>query len=121
MNMKKYIYILAASVMAFTSCDEILDKSPLDTFADENFWTGEGNVESYANTFFNNFSGYGNGGGGGTFYFPTLNDNQAGSGFRDWNYSDNLVSNGDWDSAYEEIRRACILINRVSEIGRAHV
>ena len=27
MNMKKYIYILAASVMAFTSCDEILDKS----------------------------------------------------------------------------------------------
>lgn len=114
MNMKKYIYILAASLMAFTSCDEILDKSPLDTFADENFWTGEGNVESYANTFFNNFSGYGNGGGGGTFYFPTLNDNQAGSGFRDWNYSDNLVSNGDWDSAYEEIRRACILINRVS-------
>lgn len=117
MNMKRLIYIFAASFMAlatFTACDDILNKSPLDTFADSNFWTSEGNVSSYANTFFNQFTGYGNGSGTGDFYFPTLNDNQISSGFRDWNYSNYLTTNSDWNSGYSEIRRSNIMIDKVA-------
>src|SRR5574344_452519 len=117
MNMKRLIYIIAASFMALatlSACDDILNKGPLDTFADENFWTSEGNVQSYANTFFNQFAGYGNGSSYGDFYFPTLNDNQIGSGFSDWNYSNYLTTNSDWNSGYSEIRRSNIMIDKVA-------
>ena len=115
--MKRLIYIIAASFMALatlSACDDILNKGPLDTFADENFWTSEGNVQSYANTFFNQFAGYGNGSSYGDFYFPTLNDNQIGSGFSDWNYSNYLTTNSDWNSGYSEIRRSNIMIDKVA-------
>ena len=68
--MKKIIYSLTASLALIAtaqSCDSILDKAPLDSFADANYWTSESNVEVYANTFFNNFVGYGNGGGSGSY------------------------------------------------------
>ena len=92
----KFIAAGVITIASVASCDSILDKSQLDAFEDNNFWSGEGNVESYANTFFNEFVGYGNGGGSGSFYFPTLNDNQAGSSFRDWNYSNYMVTNSNW-------------------------
>ena len=110
------ILIAGMAMTLFTACDKMLDKAPLDTFADGNFWTKEANVEAYANTFFNNFVGYGNAGGSGSFYFPTLNDNQAGAEFRDWNFDNVLVSNSDWTSPYSEIRRANILIGRVEKM-----
>ena len=56
--MKKFIiYITSgiAAAMTFASCDKILNKDPLDSFADANFWSSEGNVEAYANTFYNQF------------------------------------------------------------------
>lgn len=109
----KFIAAGVITIASVASCDSILDKSQLDAFEDNNFWSGEGNVESYANTFFNEFVGYGNGGGSGSFYFPTLNDNQAGSSFRDWNYSNYMVTNGSWTGGYESVRRANIMINRV--------
>ena len=110
------ILIAGMAMTLFTACDKMLDKAPLDTFADGNFWTKEANVEAYANTFFNNFVGYGNSGGSGSFYFPTLNDNQAGAEFRDWNFDNVLVSNSDWTSPYSEIRRANILMNRLEKM-----
>lgn len=117
--MKRFIsciVITVAALLTFSACNKMLDKAALDAFADDNFWTKESNVEAYANTFYNNFAGYGNGGGGGSFYFPTLNDNQADASFRDWNYNNVLVSNSDWTSPYSEIRRANILIARVEKM-----
>ena len=116
-NIYKFIAVGVLTVATAASCDSILNKSQLDSFEDGNFWSGEGNVESYANTFFNEFLGYGNGGGSGSFYFPTLNDNQAGSSFRDWNYSNYTVTNGSWTSGYQEIRRANIMIDRVGKMS----
>lgn len=113
------IVITVAALLMFSACNKMLDKAPLDSFADDNFWTKEANVEAYANTFFNNFAGYGNSGGGGSFYFPTLNDNQADASFRDWNYNNVLVTNSDWTSPYVEIRRANILISRVEKMDIA--
>ena len=102
------------ALATLSACDDILNKGPLDTFADSNFWTSEGNVSSYANTFFNQFTGYGNGSGSGDFYFPTLNDNQISSGFRDWNYSNYLTTNSDWNNCYSEIRRSNVMIDKVA-------
>lgn len=113
------IVITVAALVTFSACNKMLDKPALDSFADDNFWTKESNVEAYANTFYNNFAGYGNGGGGGSFYFPTLNDNQADASFRDWNYNNVLVSNSDWTSPYVEIRRANVLIARVEKMDLA--
>lgn len=107
------IVVLGAVLSA---CNDMLDKAPLDDFADANFWTSEANVEAYANTFFNNFSGYGNSGGAGSYYFPVLNDNQAYSAFKDWDYVNVVTDNDDWEDPYEEIRRANVLINRVEKM-----
>ena len=82
-NMKKLYTICAAlSLVAFVGCDNILDKEPIDQFTKDNFFTSETNVSSFANYFYNEFTGYGTGGGSGAFYFNTLNDDQASSGFQ---------------------------------------
>ena len=99
--MKRIIYTFTASlalIAAVQSCDSILDKAPLDSFAD-------------------NFVGYGNGGGSGSYYFPTLNDNQADATFRDWNFINNIADNTDWSDPYVEIRRANIMINRLGRMS----
>ena len=77
--MKRINYIIGLSLLSLstlTGCDSILDKDPLDKFTNNNFWTNASNVEGYANTFYNEFTGYGNGGGAGLFYFKTLSDQE---------------------------------------------
>lgn len=83
----KKIYTFGAALSAavlLISCNNILDKGPLDTFSNDNFWISENNVSSYANTFYNDFTGYGNGSGSGDSYFNALNDNQVGSSYTEW-------------------------------------
>ena len=71
--MKKIKYIACLLSLAVVSgCDSILDKGPLDSFTNDNFWTGEGNISGYANAFYEQFLGYGNGNGYGDFYFCLL-------------------------------------------------
>jgi hypothetical protein len=116
--MKKLSYILMIlSVVCLASCSKVLDKAPLDSFTDANFWSSEANVQAYANRFYEEFTGYGNGSGSGDFYFPTLNDDQAGASFRDWDYTSVPASIGLWGGCYSEIRRANILIDRVAAMS----
>ena len=112
----KYI-VLALSFVAVLSCNKFLDKKPLDKFTDDNFWTSENNVQTFANTFYGQFSGYGNGGGSGVFYFPTLNDNQASNGFTQWSYTNVPASISLWSSGYTELRRANLMIDRIPGIA----
>lgn len=112
----KYLLGLTLIALLFSSCEKVLDKQPLDQFTNDNFWTSEANVEVFANYFYSTFTGYGNGSGSGDFYFPTLNDNQAASGFALWNYTSVPSSNSTWSSCYTEIRRANILIEKVPGI-----
>lgn len=115
--MNRLILSLIASLMLlFTACDDFLDKGPLDTFTDENFWTSENNVTGYANTFYEEFTGYGNAGGTGLYYFRTLNDDQAGNTFTDWTYSNVPSSSGNWRGPWVEIRRANILLENVDNV-----
>jgi hypothetical protein len=97
-------------------CDSVLDKGPLDSFTNDNFWTNASNVEGYANTFYNQFTGYGNGSGTGLFYFKTLSDDQAGNSFSDWDHKNNLVTNSTWKNCYVEIRRANVMIENTPNI-----
>lgn len=118
--MKRINYIIGLSILSlstFTGCDSILDKTPLDKFTNDNFWSNARNVESYANTFYNEFTGYGNSGGSGLFYFKTLSDDQAGSSFADWDQKDKLVTNSTWKDSYIEIRRANIMLENIPRIA----
>lgn len=110
------IYITAA-IVALTSCNDFLDKGPLDTFTNDNFWTNESNVTGYANTFYQNFLGYGNAGGSGLFYFRTLSDDQAGGSFADWTFQNVPASNTNWRDGWIEIRRANILLENVDKVN----
>ena len=109
--------ILMLSVLAVTSCDKFLDKKPLDQFTDDNFWTSETNVQTFANNFYDEFTGYGNAGGSGVFYFQTLNDNQASSGFAQWTYQNVPASVSLWSSNYTALRRANLMIARIPGIA----
>lgn len=113
----KYLLGITLIALLFTGCEKALDKKPLDQFTNDNFWTSETNVEVYANKFFDAFTGYGNGGGSGDFYYPTLNDNQAASGFALWNYTSVPATNNTWRDCYVEIRRANIMIEKIPGIA----
>lgn len=118
--MKKINYIIGLGLLlvsVLTSCDSILDKEPLDRFTNDNFWANSGNVEGYANAFYNEFSGYGNSGGQGLFYYKTLSDDQAGNSFTDWEQKGSTTTSATWKSCYEEIRRANIMIENVPKIS----
>lgn len=84
--MKKINILCLLSLLVFAGCDDILDKGPLDTFTNTNFWKNEGNISGYANAFYEDFTGYGNGTGFGDFYYKTLSDDQGASSFAQWTY-----------------------------------
>ncbi len=115
--MKRIIlYICLLSAMTFTACDNFLDREPLDTFTNGNFWTSENNVTGYANSFYDQFLGYGNGSGTGDFYFRTLSDDQAGNAFTDWTFTNVPASSTVWKGGWIEIRRANILLENVDKV-----
>lgn len=78
--MKKLFIYGTMALMALTSCNDFLDKAPLDAFTNTPaYWSNTSNLDNQCNTFYNNYSGYGNGSGGGWFYFKTLSDDQVDS------------------------------------------
>lgn len=110
-----YICLIFSLLLCATSCEKVLDKKPLTQFTNDNFWTSESNVEMYANYFYNEWTGYGNGNGQGVFYYHTLNDNQVGRSFT--TFTVNVpATDGTWSSCYTEIRRANIMIEKVPTI-----
>ncbi len=113
--MKKIILSLMAAMVLFTSCD-LLNNDPYDSFTKNNFFTSETNVEMYTNYFYAEWSGYGNNGSYGTFYFPTLNDNQAVTGITPWDFTTISATDGTWDASYEEVRRANILLENLDGV-----
>ena len=111
--MKKIVIAaIALSTLALSGCDNLLDKQPMDQFTDGNFWTSKDNVEAFANRFYDSFSGY-----SGAFYFPTLNDNQGVVGLSDWNYKTVPASISLWNSNYQALRRANLMIDRVPNVA----
>lgn len=115
--MKKINIIIVSIALLLGSCSDFLDKGPLDTFTNDNFWTSEKNVIGYANTFYEDFLGYGNAGGTGLFYFRTLSDDQAGGTFADWTFQNAPASSTGWRDSWIEVRRANILLENVDKVN----
>ena len=116
----KKIYIigaLAVAGMSLNGCSDFLNDNryPLSSqTANPEFWSNPVNVQNQVNTFYNDFTGYGNGTGSGTFYFSTLSDDQCGRrDFSDWTFKDVPPSSTSWSAPYEEIRRANLVIEGV--------
>ena len=119
-----YNILLASWIVAFSSCEKFLDRTPLTSESDETAWNSEDNVRLYANKYYTDFfSGYG------------LNfDAQGGAPLLSYNNSDDVLTlgaqanitravpnTGIW--SYTMIRSVNILLDRVEnrKIGRAHV
>jgi len=108
---KSVLYALATSVMVLASCDDMLDKTPRSEFSNTPaFWSNSNSVESYSNTLYENYSGYGQGGSGGWFYFKSLSDDQADPNFENWTFTTIPNASSYWSSAFTEIRRCNYII-----------
>ncbi|WP_339710575.1 RagB/SusD family nutrient uptake outer membrane protein [uncultured Kriegella sp.] len=55
-----YFIILTITIgIMFNSCEkEVLDRTPLDTISNTEFWTSEGDLQLYLNTLYDNFPGW---------------------------------------------------------------
>jgi hypothetical protein len=99
-------------VFILGSCSKELNVDTPDQFSDENFWTTENNVRSYAWGFYDLFTGFGTGTTG-DFYFSSLTDDQAAATFQ--NFAVNVpTTSGDWNWTY--IRKANIMLERVDRV-----
>ena len=108
---KSIIYALAASALVLTGCDDFLDKDMRSGFTNNPaFWNNANNVQTYLNTMYGDFSGYGQGGSGGWFYFKSLSDDQANPNFDNWEFTTIPQKSSYWSSSFEEVRRANYMI-----------
>ena len=106
---------LLCLLFSFSACNKMLDKSPLDRFENDiEFWNNASNVEGITNSFYNSFTGYGNDGGYGLFYFKTISDDQIGNPYNEWEYTSVPATSSVWNNGWEQIRLANIIISNVS-------
>lgn len=109
--MKKLFIYGTMVLMAMTSCDDFLDKAPLDAFTNTPaYWSNESNLENQCNTFYNNYMGHGQGDIHGWFYFKTLSDDQVDYTSTIWTYTNVNATATEWSEPFTEIRRANYII-----------
>ena len=111
------IFFLAAACTSLTACNDMLDKTPLDSFSDDNFWTSAKNVEGYANIFYNDFDGYSKERAVGAnlkFYWQKLSDDMVCNSFSDWYYKAVPALDNNWKEGYKEIRRTNVMLERIA-------
>lgn len=104
----KYIWALAGVMVLGTSCNDIIDLSPKDSFTDESYWTSVDDLEKYANRFYTNLGGAGNGG-------DTQSDNRVTTNYDTWLFNEYLVENaGDW--SWGNIRNLNFFMTRYQRV-----
>ena len=97
---------LGVALISLSSCDDMLTKSERTKFElGPEFWSNTNQVASYSNVLYENYSGYGQGGGSGWFYFKSLSDDQVNPSFDDWMFTTVPGTSTYWSSPYTEIRR----------------
>ena len=107
-----HIYAFVFAVITLASCNSFLDVEPRDKFIDNpDFWGSENMVASYCNYFYSSYSGYGQAGDYGDFYFTSLSDDQCDPNFENWTFTSVPGSSSQWSSHWTEIRRANYAIN----------
>lgn len=105
---KSMLYIIAASALMLSSCNDLLDKNPRDTFTNQpSFWSNENLVNSYSNGFYNFY------GSASSFYFDDLNDDQVEPSFANWTYRTIPGKAAAWSDRFTFIRRVNYLLDNL--------
>lgn len=113
--MKNKIITLFLVAFAFASCNEYLDRTPLDSNSDATNWTSESALEIYAWSLYGNFEGYGSGWTRGQYLSESMSDDYVQTDYsKPTEYAPS--SNSVWEASYVEIRRANILLSRVDVV-----
>ena len=111
------LFALTLILAVTTSCEDYLNRGSKVKFTDENYWTNESNVKTFAYGFYDRFMGYGNGSStNGDFYWSTFSDDQALHSGIDLFPLSAAASNTNWDNAYIYIRKANLLLERVEKV-----
>ena len=117
--MKKILTFASIALLGLglASCDDFLDNEryPLTSIPNTpEYWNNSSNVDAQCNYLYENFTGYGNAGGTGWFYFRTLSDDQAGNSFTTWHTTGAVpATNSTYNSNFIEIRRCNFIIDNV--------
>jgi len=109
-SFNKVLLIASLLIVASSGCKKYLDKHPLDSFSDADFWTGEDNLRAYSWEFYSLFKGYGNGSGQGDFYFTSFNDDQADPSLQIFE-ANASASNAAWNFYW--VRKANLMLTRI--------
>lgn len=118
--MKKTIFTLviaALAVLGLSSCKDYLDLKPLDSNSDATNWTSESSLETFAWKFYGRLSelSYGSGWTRGQYHGETLTDDYATETFTE--FTKNVPNSGGvWNTNYDRIREANILIARIEQV-----
>lgn len=115
----KNTYILSAVALAgavvLSSCDDFLEDNRYPEAQIVNnalYWNNSSNCQLQVDRFIDEINpGYGSGGSYGWFYFKTLNDDQVGSSFSDWDFLQTPSTNGDW--SFTQVRGANYILQGV--------
>lgn len=116
--MKKIIStaLIAIAGLALTGCDQLLDDNRYPETQVVNsplYWSNPDNCQFQVNRMLQYFYGYGNGNSTGSFYFSNLSDDQCGTGFVDWKFTNIPVSDGSYSTPYTVIRGCNYIIQGV--------
>lgn len=118
--MRNKFYMLAMAAVAaigLSGCSDYLDKKPLDSNSDDTNWTSESALEIYSWKFYGYLSSmsYGSGWTRGQYHGETLTDDYATESFTE--FTKNVPnSSSAWNTPYDRIREANILLSRVDRI-----
>lgn len=105
----KYIWALVGVMGLNTSCNDIIDISPIDSFTDESYWRSVDDLEKYANRFYTNLGGAGVDG-------DTQSDNRVTTSYNTWLFNEYLVENAsDWD--WTNIRNLNFFMTRYQRVS----
>lgn len=115
--------IIVGGLLAFLpSCNDFLEREPLDGFTDQNYWTSEDNVRTYSWKFYSQFMAYGKGvGTTAEFYYQW--------GGATMNISDDLTantltvyeatpsaSNTNWNDYFKWVHWANFMLERIPQV-----
>jgi len=114
--MKKiHIIVLAILAMTLVSCQDYLNRVPLDANSDATNWSNEASLSTFANMLYETFDGYGSGWSRGQYLSSGLSDDYC---CDTYTYPTQTVpsSSSSWSSPYSWIRRSNILLARVDRV-----
>ena len=104
----KYIIAMAGLMGVASSCNDIIDLKPMDSFTDESYWTSVGDLERYANRFYPML-------GGPTWNNDVQSDTRVPSQYDKWLYNQYLLDDaGDW--SWNNIRELNFFMTRYQRV-----